>query len=151
MYIVKSIPTIAFQVLLLVAEILFSISFSGASINNSALRRNELDEICCPISTLTRSRTVGMLWNPNGPPQNVTYIYQGTIYKQILKETLCQFPDSNVPLDIRNSNARCDGRCKQIHGGQLMITLQHSPLSYILALIDIKIGCKFLSNNATSV
>ena len=136
---------------MLLAVILLSISLTEASINNLELRRDELDEICCPISTLTRARTVGMLWNPNGPPQNITYIYQSTLYKQVLKETLCQFPDANVPVGIRNSDARCDGRCKQIHGGQLMITLQHSPLSYILALIDIKIGCKFLLNNATSI
>ena len=139
-----------FQSIWLPAIILLTISLFDFSINCSMMTRNELDEICCPITVLNRSKTVGMLWNPNGPPQNFTYLYQDTRYKQFLQETLCQFPDTDVPEYIRNDNSRCDGRCQQLHGTQLMITIHHSPLSYTLAHIDIKTGCTFISNNIAS-
>ena len=134
------------QAIRLPAIILLTISLFDISINCSTMTRNELDEICCPIMILNRSKTVGMLWNPDGPPQNFTYLYQDTRYKQFLQEMLCQFPDTDVPENIKNENSRCDGRCQQLHGNQLMIAIHHSSLSFTLAHIDIKTGCTFVSN-----
>ena len=140
-----------FQVVLCLNLILLAISPFDALMSNSTSARTELDEICCPVMILNRSKTLGMLWNPNGSPQSITYLYQTTRYKQFLEETLCQYPDTDVPDNIRGNNSRCDGRCQQLHGNQLMITLQHSPLSYVLALIDVKIGCSFIPNNIASI
>ena len=136
-----------FQVVLLLTLVLLAVSPLYALMNNSTSARNELDEICCPVIILNRSKTIGMLWDPSGSPQNITYLYQSTRYKQFLEETLCQFPDTNVPEIIKSNDSRCDGQCQQLHGNQLMITLQHSPISFVLALIDVKIGCTFIPNN----
>ena len=117
------------------------------SANYSHPERGELDEICCPVVHLNRSKSLGIVWNPDSRLRKVAYLYQSTTYKQYLKESQCQFPGVAVPADIQQRDSRCNGICEQLHGSQLMITLMPSPLKFSLTDIEAKVGCMFVSNN----
>ena len=120
----------------------------GVTGNYSPPKREALDEVCCPIVRHSRPKMLGIVWNPDSRLRKVAYIYQSSTYKQLLNETECQHPvyeeDQNKLIDKKDP--RCNGRCEQLHGSQMMITLQPSPLQFSMTDIEIKIGCTFLSN-----
>ena len=117
----------------------------GISAKYSAPDRGQFDEVCCPVVHLNRTKMLGIVWNPDSHLRKVAYLYQSSTYKQYLEETKCQFPSETVPPEIQNRDPRCNGRCEQLHGSQLMITLQPSPLKFSLTDIEVKIGCTFIS------
>ena len=117
----------------------------GISAKYSPPDRNQLDESCCPVVHLNRTKMLGIVWNPDSHLRTVAYLYQSSTYKQYLEEIKCQFPRETVPSEIQNRDPRCNGRCEQLHGSQLMITLQPSPLKFSLTDIEVKIGCTFIS------
>jgi len=107
--------------------------------------RERIDEACCPMVHLNRTKMLGIVWNPDSRLRKVAYLYQSSTYRQYLEEFQCQFPGETVPPEIRKRNPRCNGQCEQLHGSQLMITLQPSPLKFSLTDIEVKIGCTFIS------
>ena len=116
-----------------------------ASAEYTTPKRAELDEVCCPVIQLNRTKMLGIVWNPDSRKRKVAYLYQTSTYKQYLKEMECQFPTATVPAKIQKEDSRCNGRCVQHHGSQLMITLQPSPLKFSMTEIEVKTACTFVS------
>ena len=132
------------------AILLLMIAPYSTSAHYSPPDRSNLDEICCPTIHHNRTKALGIIWNPDSRLRKVAYLYQSSTYKQILEEIQCQFPNVEVPSEVQNRDSRCNGQCEQLHGSQLMITLQPSPLKFRLTDIEVKIGCTFVAANDES-
>ena len=109
--------------------------------------RGELDELCCPINQVNRTKALGIVWNQDSRLRRVAYLYQTKTYKQHLYEIECRFSNQTGENEVEDGYSRCEGRCEQRHGSQLMITLWPSPLKFSLTNIEVKAGCQFISIN----